>query len=164
MAALRWRFRRVTATALVLGSAVLTGAAMQTPTSQRDSLKFDSDKPALIIFSVNEGKAAAFEQFWTEMQTALNKSEVAEVKAFAATFGRLTKLDAVSASPGAPVQYLVQLPSPSTTQSYNPGRILSEFLFRQQRISRAQADGMFSKLTELLKARALDVEAFQSTR
>lgn len=161
MAALRLRSRRLTAAALALGSAVLSGAAMQTPTPQRDALQFETAKPALILFSIQPNKAADFETFWTEMQTALNRSEVPEVKAFAATFGRFTKLDAISASPGAPVQYLVQLPSPSTTQSYNPGRVLSEFLFRQQRISRAQADGMMAKLQDI---KFVDIAAFQSTR
>ena len=165
MAALRVRSRHVTAMALVLGSAALSGAAMQTATPQRDSLKFDTAKPALILFSIQANKAADFEKFWTEMQAALNGSDLAEVKTFAATFGRFAKVDAASATPGAPVQYLVQLPSPSITQSYNPGDIVGNFLFRYRRaISRAQADGLSSKFRDLVAEGLVDITAFQTTR
>ena len=164
MAVLRVRSRSVTA-ALVLGSTVLSGAAMQTPTPQRDALKFDSVKPAVLLFSVQANKATDFETFWADMQAALNGSDLAEVRAFAATFGRLAKVDPASAMPGAPVQYLVQLTSPSITQSYNPGDIVGHVLFRQRRaISRAQADGMSSRFRDLFVAGLVDITAFQSTR
>jgi len=165
MSALRLRSRRVTAAALVLGSAVLCGAAMQTPTPQRDALKFDSAKPAVLLFSVKADKATAFETFWADMQAALSRSDLPEVKAFGATFGRFAKVDPAPATPGAPVQYLVQLPAPSITQSYNPGDIVSNFLFRHRRaISRAQADAMMSKFRDRIAEGLVDVTAFQRTR
>jgi len=150
--------------ALVLASGLLSGAAAQTATPQRDALKFDSAKPAVLLFSVKADKTAGFETFWADMQAAMSSSDLEEVKAFGATFGRLAKVDSASATPGA-VQYLVQLPSPSITQSYNPGDIVSNFLFRHRRaISRAQADAMMSKFRDLIAEGLVDVTAFQSTR
>jgi hypothetical protein len=140
---------------------VVFGAAMQTPTPQRDPLQFESGKPALLLWSVKPDRTTDFEAFWAELHAALNSSQLPEIKAFAVTFGRLAKVDVAPASSAAPVQYLVQLPSPSTTQSYHPAKIVFELLFRRNAISRAQADTMFSKLKDL---GVLELGAFQSTR
>jgi hypothetical protein len=166
MAAIRSHARRVTAAALALMASVVCGAA-QTPAQQKDLLRFESNAPAVILWSVKAAKAADFEALWADIQALMKKSERPDVKEFAATFGPLGKV-ASTAPPGAPVQYLLQLPAPSTTQSYNPGRIIYEFLYRQvggrPAISRAEADSAFSKIGSNLTNMFDDIAVFQKIR
>lgn len=167
MTAIRSRARRMTAAALALMASVVCGAAAQTKPPQRDNLKFESNEPAVILWSVKAGKAADFESLWADIQALMKKSERPDVKEFAATFGPLGKV-ASTAAPGAPVQYLLQLPSPSTTQSYNPGRIVYEFLYKQvggqPAITRAEADSAFKKIGSNLTDMFDKIDVFQKLR
>jgi len=143
---------------LASGGAVLAHSvqepAAQTPAApaaQADGLKLTQNVPHLIIWGVKASKSADFEATWKMIQDQFAKSERPEVKEFAATFGKSYKVDLGPAPPEAPSVYVFEINTPSMTQSYNPGKIIYEFLWtvkdgKETGIPRADADAIFAKL------------------
>jgi len=138
------------------GTLLARQAAQQAPQQQpaaaapQDNLLLPNS-PHLIIWGVKPAKAADFEALWKGLQAQFAKSERPEVKEFAATITNMYKLTATSAAPDAPVIYVFQVEKPSATQSYNPGRIIYEFLYKlvdgkETGIPRAEADELFKKI------------------
>jgi hypothetical protein len=135
--------------------AVVSGGtvhARQTPAApaQADPLLL-SNSPHLIIWGVKPGKAADFEAVWAGIMSQVAKSDRAEVKEFGATITSMYKLNAPGQPADAPSMFVFQIDKPSTTQSYNPGRIIYEFLYFQKDgkeggIPRTEADELFKKI------------------
>lgn len=121
------------------------------PAAPQDNLKLPAS-PHLIIWGVKPAKAADFEALWAGLQAQFAKSDKAEVKEFGATITSMYKLNAPSTAPGAPVIFVFMVEKPSQTQSYNPGRIIYEFLYKltpdgkEMGIPRAEADELFKKI------------------
>lgn len=155
---------RVWLAGLALGLSAASGgtllarqAAQQAPQQQQPPAATQQDNlllpnsPHLIIWGVKPSKAADFEALWKGLQAQFAKSERPEVKEFAATITNMYKLTAASTSPDAPVIFVFQVEKPSPTQSYNPGRIIYEFLYKlvdgkETGIPRAEADELFKKI------------------
>jgi hypothetical protein len=147
----------VTAVGLALGLSLVSGgtllAAQQAPAApapQADPLLFTQNVPHLIVWALKPGKAADFEAAWKMLDEQFAKSERPEVKEFAASITRKSKVDTGTA-PDAPAIYLFEISSPSLTQSYNPNRIVYEFLYsikegKEVGIPRADADAIYAKL------------------
>jgi hypothetical protein len=146
---------------LAVGLSVIAGGtllARQDPPAQQpaapqaapqaDSLKL-ANSPHLIIWGVKPAKAADFEALWSGIMAQIAKSERPEVKEFGATFTNMYKLNA--STPEA-VMYVFQIEKPSQTQSYNPGKIIYEFLYyqtpegKEAGIPRTEADELFKKI------------------
>ena len=126
--------------------------AQQQPAAapQADPLKL-ANSPHLIIWGVKPAKTADFEAVWAGILAQIAKSDRPEVKEFGATITNMYKLNAPSQAPDAPAIYVFQVEKPSQTQSYNPGRIIYEFLYMQKDnkeigIPRAEADELFKKI------------------
>ena len=124
------------------------------PPEQADSLKL-ANSPHLIIWAVKPAKTADFEALWAALDAQFAKSERADVKEFAATITNKYKLNAPGTPADQPVVYVFQVDKPSQTQSYNPGKIIYEFLWRQDpkdgkevpgSIPRPDADEIFKKI------------------
>jgi hypothetical protein len=116
-----------------------------------DTLKL-ANAPHLILWAVKPGKSADFEALWTSLDAQFAKSERPEVKEFASTITNKFKLNAATAA-DQPVMYVFQVDKPSATQSYNPARIIYEFLYqldkasgKESGIPRAEADELYKKL------------------
>ena len=124
--------------------------AQQPAAAQQDNLKL-ANSPHLIIWGVKPTKAADFEALWAGLQAQFAKSERPEVKEFGASITSMYKLSAAP-QPGQPVIFVFQVEKPSQTQSYNPGRIIYEFLYKLDKdnkelgIPRAEADELFKKI------------------
>ncbi len=121
------------------------------PAPQADGLKFTQSVPHLIIWGIKPGKAADFEATWAMIRAQFEKSERPEVKEFAATFGKAYRVDVGPSGPTDPSIYVFEILTPSMTQSYNPGRIIYEFLWKVENgkeigIPRVDADAIFAKL------------------
>lgn len=120
------------------------------PAQPADPLKL-ANSPHLIIWGVKPAKTADFEAVWAALMAQFAKSDRAEVKEFGATITNMYKLNAPSTTPDAAVIYVFQIEKPSQTQSYNPGRIIYEFLYilkdnKEIGIPRAEADELFKKI------------------
>ena len=81
------------------------------------------------------------------------KSDRPEVKEFGASITHMYKLNAPGQDPAGQSMYVFQIDKPSQTQSYNPGRIIYEFLYvldkesgKEKGIPRAEADELFKKI------------------
>jgi hypothetical protein len=152
----------VRAIGLAVGLSVISGGTLLArqdpppqpapkPPEQADMLKFTQNTPHLIVWAVKSNKAADFEALWAAIQAQFAKSERPEVKEFASTFTNMYKVNAGAPStPEAPVVYVFQIDKPSTTVSYNPGKIVYDFLYFQKDgkeggIPRTEADAIFSK-------------------
>ncbi len=147
----------VTAVGLALGLSLVSGGtllaapqAAAAPAPQADPLLFTQNVPHLIVWALKPGKAADFETAWKMIDEQFAKSERPEVKAFAASIVRKSKVDTGTA-PDAPAIYLFEVTSPSMTQSYNPNRIIYEFLYfikdgTEGGIPRADADAIYKLL------------------
>lgn len=143
----------VRALVLAIGLSVMSGGAVfarQEAAAQADPLKL-ANSPHLIIWGVKPGKGADFEAVWSGIMAQIAKSERAEVKEFGATITNMYKLNAPGQD-GASM-YVFQIEKPSQTQSYNPGRIIYEFLYvldkasgKELGIPRAEADELFKKI------------------
>ena len=123
------------------------------PPQQADPLKL-ANSPHLIIWAVKPGKTADFEALWAGLEAQFAKSERPEVKEFGSTITNRYKLTAPVAA-DQPVMYIFQIEKPSQTQSYNPGLIIYEFLWKQDpkdgkevpgSIPRTEADELFKKI------------------
>ena len=92
----------------------------QTPAQPPDPLKFNTDSPVLIVFSVKPEKVADFEAYWVALRAAFAKSTNAEQQAFGQTL-KVYKVDFASvpgqpAPPaGTPVAYVQIIDAPSKT-------------------------------------------------
>jgi hypothetical protein len=154
------RVSAVGAIGLVVGLAVVSGgtiharqnppAQQPAPAAQTDNLLLNQGTPHLIVWAVKSTRGADFEAFWAAVQAAASKDARAEVKEFGSSIASIYK---VAAAPGsaadAPVFYVFQIDKPST-QSYNPGKVVYEFLYFQKDgkeggIPRADADAIFAK-------------------
>lgn len=151
----------VRAIRLAVGLSLISGGALLArqdppapapkPPEQADMLKFSQNTPHLIVWAVKSNKAADFEALWAAIQAQFAKSERPEVKEFAATFTNMYKVNSgAPTTPDAPVVYVFQIDKPSTTVSYNPGKIVYEFLYfvkdgKEGGIARADADAIFAK-------------------
>jgi hypothetical protein len=141
---------------LVSGGTLLarqTAPAQQPAAAPQDNLLLPN-VPHLIIWAVKPAKTSDFEALWAGIDAQLAKSERAEVKEFAGTFTHKYKLN-VPPSADQPVIYVFQIDKPSQTQSYNPGKIIYEFLWKQDpkdgkempgSIPRTEADELFKKI------------------
>jgi len=148
----------VGAIGLAVGLSVMSGGSLlarQEPAAKpaeqaADPLKL-ANSPHLIIWGVKPAKTADFEAVWAGILAQIAKSDRPEVKEFGATITNMYKLSAPSTTPDAPVIYVFQIEKPSQTQSYNPGRIIYEFLYKLEKekeigIPRAEADELFKKI------------------
>ena len=152
----------VRAIGLAVGLSVFSGGtllARQDPPPQQpaakppepaDPLKL-ANSPHLIIWGVKPAKAADFEAVWAGIMEKIAKSDRAEVKEFGTTITNMYKLNAPGQPADQPVMYVFQIEKPSQTQSYNPGRIIYEFLWKVEKdkeigIPRAEADELFKKI------------------
>jgi hypothetical protein len=121
------------------------------PPAQADTLLLTQSTPHLIVWAVKASRGADFEALWSAIQATVAKSDRPEVKEFGASITNIYKVAAVpGAPPEAPVFYVFQLDKPSTTQSYNPGKVVYEFLYiqkdgKESGIPRAEADAIFEK-------------------
>jgi|SRR5688572_7521754 len=146
---------------LAVGLAVVSGGtihARQNPPAQQpaaapaqaDNLLLTQSSPHLIVWAVKSNRGADFEAFWAAVQAAASKDARAEVKEFGASIASMYKVAAAPGAPAdAPVFYIFQIDKPST-QSYNPGKVVYEFLYFQKDgkeggIPRPEADAIFSK-------------------
>jgi hypothetical protein len=129
-------------------------AAAPAAPQEQDLLKFTTNAPVLLINAIKPDKVADFEAGWAMIKKEFAKTDRPEVKEFAATLDKFYK---VTALPGAaatnPVIYVFQVDSPSTTQSYMPGKIVYEFLYfikdgKEGGIPRPLADEIFAKLKD----------------
>lgn len=155
------RVSAVGAIGLVVGLAVVSGgtiharqnppAQQPAPAAQTDNLLLTQSTPHLIVWAVKANRGADFEALWSAIQATAAKSDRAEVKEFAASIASIYKVGAAPGAPAeAPVFYVFQLDKPSTTQSYNPGKVVYDFLYFQKEgkeggIPRADADAIFAK-------------------
>jgi hypothetical protein len=150
----------VTAVGLAMGLSLASGGtllARQDPPAQQaaapapqDNLKLPNS-PHLIIWGVKPSKAADFEALWLGLQAQFEKSDKPEVKEFGATITNMYKLNAPGQPADRPVIFVFQVEKPSQTQSYNPGMIIYQFLYKQVDgkevgIPRAEADELFKKI------------------
>ena len=142
---------------VVSGSAVLAQAAAQqaaAPATQADPLLLTQKVPTMLVWAIKPDRAGDFESAWAMIREQFAKSDRAEVKEFAATFGTFSKVDyGPNPPPGAPALYVFNLPSPSTTQSYHPGRIIYDFLYKivenkEVGIPRTDADKIFAPIKD----------------
>jgi hypothetical protein len=149
----------MTAIGLAMGLTIASGGTLLArqeakPAEQADPLKLASS-PHLIIWGVKPGKTADFEALWAALDAQFAKSERADVKEFAATITNRYKLNAPGLPADQPVIYVFQIEKPSPTQSYNPGKIIYDFLWKQDpkdnkevpgSIPRTEADELFKKI------------------
>jgi hypothetical protein len=118
---------------------------------QEDILKFSSSAPVIIVNQIRADKIAEFEEGWAGIRALIAKSDNAELKAFGET---LTNLYRVEQEPfdvqgTKAVIYVFNLSAPSTTFSYNPGKILYEALKaggEGSPVTREEADPVYAKL------------------
>ena len=118
---------------------------------QEDILKFATNAPVIIVNQVRAEKTADFEEGWAGIRAFIEKSDNAELKAFGQTLTQLYKVDqpAFDTPNGKAVIYIFNLSAPSTTYSYNPGKILYEALkagAEGSPLTRAEADPVYAKL------------------
>jgi hypothetical protein len=125
-------------------------AAAPAAAPQADTLVLAQGTPHLIVWAVKAKRGADFEALWAAIRATAAKSDRPEVKEFGAS---ITNIYKVAATPGAgaeaPEFYVFQLDKPAT-QSYNPGKVVYEFLYYQKDgkeggIPRAEADEIFKK-------------------
>jgi hypothetical protein len=148
------------ALALSLASGGTLQARQDPPAQQpaqpppQDLLKFSTTSPVLIVGQIKPDRVADFESAWAMIRAEFAKTDRPEVKEFAATLGKFYKVNFAAppaGSPPPPTVYIFQIDSPSTTQSYLPGKIIYELLYfikegKEGGIPRATADEIFKKL------------------
>jgi len=151
----RWSSLTSTRKRALVGAAVammLTAApGVASAQEAEDVLKFTSNMPVLIVNQIKADKTTEFEEGWAGIRQLIAKSEMADLQAFGESLGKLFRVDqpAFDAPGGKAVLYIFQLDSPSTTYSYNPGKILYEYLkagLEGSKITRAEADAVYAKL------------------
>ena len=151
------RVSTVVAIGLAVGLSLASGATLTArqdaaaKPAPKDDLLLAKGGPHLIVWAVKPGKGPDFEAAWAMIREQFAKSERAEVKEFAATINNYYKVDTGADGPAI---YVFEIKDSSKTQSYNPGRIIYEFLYFQKDgkdagIPRAEADAMFAKLGNL---------------
>jgi hypothetical protein len=110
------------------GAAYAQGSAAQQPQQPpaEDPFKFSHDGPFLVVWTIIPDRADGFEKAWLTIKDALAKSTNAEHKAL----GDGLTLYRVTSAPkaGEPTVFVFQLNPPSKTLSYNPVKILFEYL------------------------------------
>jgi hypothetical protein len=114
------------------GARAASGSApqqqQQPPAGQpaADPFQFSHDGPFIMVWTIKPDRADGFEKAWLSIKDALGKSTNAEHKAF----GDNLTIYRVSAPPaaGQPVVFVFQMNPPSKTMSYNPVKILFEYL------------------------------------
>jgi hypothetical protein len=126
-------------------------AMAQAAAAQEDILKFATNAPVIIVNQIRAEKTAEFEEGWAGIRALIAKSDNADLKAFGETLAHLYKVDqpAFDTPNGKAVIYIFNLSAPSTTFSYNPGKILYEALkagLEGSPVTRAEADGVYAKL------------------
>jgi hypothetical protein len=147
--------RAAWAAVLALALAFLSAPVSQARQAPVDSLKFDTNVPVLMVWSVKPDKSKDFLDLWAQIREATTKSTLADVQAFGKTLGPMVRLQPDGPLPGAPVEYMMKIMAPSTTQSYHPVRIVVD-LFRRQQLERAQADSMMV----VLKDSIVEIQAY----
>lgn len=99
-------------------------AAGQPPAA--DPFQFSHDGPFLMVWTIKPDRADGFEKAWMSIKDALGKSPNAEHKGLS---DGLTIYKVTSApQAGQPVVFVFQMNPPSKTMSYNPVKILFEYL------------------------------------
>jgi hypothetical protein len=126
-------------------------AMAQAAAAQDDVLKFATNAPVIIVNQIRADKTAEFEDGWAGIRALIAKSDNAELKAFGETLTHLYKVDQppFDTASGKAVIYIFNLGAPSTTYSYNPGKILYEALkagVEGSPVTRAEADAVYAKL------------------
>lgn len=151
----------VRAIGLVVGLSVISGGTLLArqdpppqpapkPPAQADNLLLTPSSPHLIVWAVKSDRGGDFEAFWAAVQAVASKDPRAEVKEFGSSITNIYKVAAAPGSPAdAPVFYVFQIDKPSS-QSYNPGKVVYEFLYFQKDgkeggIPRPEADAIFAK-------------------
>ena len=141
--------------ALVVMAVARPASAQDKPAAApppEDLLKFSTSAPTLIIFQIHADKAADFESGWSTIRAGFAKVQDADHKAFGETINKLYKLDQppMDTPAGKAVVYVLQIDAPSTTLSYNPGKIVYDILWKTGAegapMSRSEADELFKKL------------------
>lgn len=118
---------------------------------QEDILKFSTNTPVIIVNQIKADKTGDFEEGWAGIRALIAKSEDADMKAFGESLANLYRVDqpAFDTPNGKAVIYIFNLSAPSTTHSYNPGKILYEGLkagLEGSKVTRAEADAVYAKL------------------
>lgn len=149
------RALRLVGVALVVLAAPRIAAAQTAPAAQAapqdDILKFTSSVPVIIVNQIKAEKTAEFEEGWAGIRALIAKSDNTDLKTFGETLNNLYRVDQppFDSPNGKAVIYIFQISSPSTTFSYNPGKILYEALKAGQEgslVTRAEADAVYAKL------------------
>ena len=150
--------------ALLCAASGLQAQAAQTPAAPpqaADMLKFATDSPVQILFSIKADKTADFETAWNGIRTAFAKApaDKADLKAFGDSLAKMYRVDlsTVGGAPaGTPAIYILLLEMPSKTISYNPGKIIYETLYNNGNpggiLTRPEADELYKKLSESYQA------------
>lgn len=152
------RVSTVVAIGLAVGLSLASGATLMArqdpaakPAPPKDDLLLAKGGPHLIVWATKPGKGPDFEAAWAMIREQFAKSERPEVKEFAATIANYYKVDTGADGPAI---YVFEIKDASKTQSYNPGRIIYEFLYKLENgkelgIPRADADAIFAKIGNL---------------
>ena len=146
--------------AFVVMAAARPASAQDKPAAPppEDLLKFSTSVPTLILIQVHADKAADFESSWAAIKAGFAKVQDAEQKAFGETLTKLFKLDQppMDTPAGKAIVYVLQVDAPSTTQSYNPGKIIYDVLWKNGAdgapMSRQEADDLFKKIAPVFQS------------
>ena len=111
------------------GARAASGSEQDKPAAGQaaaDPFQFSHDGPFLMVWTIKPDRADGFEKAWMSIKGALGKSTNAEHKAFG---DGLTIYRVTTAPPaGQPIVFVFQMNPPSKTLSYNPVKILFEYL------------------------------------
>jgi hypothetical protein len=112
------------------GARAASGSAPQDPKPAAgqpaaDPFQFSHDGPFLMVWTIKPDRADGFEKAWMSIKDALSKSSNAEHKGFG---DNMTIYRVTTVTPGQPIVFVFQMNPPSKTLSYNPVKILFEYL------------------------------------
>jgi hypothetical protein len=136
---------------VALGVVAVLCAASSLKAQPADPLKFNTDNPVLIIYSLPPDKAADFEAAWAAIRAGFAKmADKPDMKAFGETLNKVYKVDlGASATPAPAVVYVQQIDAPSKTMTYNPVKIIYEMLHNNGQpggvLTRPEADDLYAK-------------------
>jgi len=148
------RVAAIAAVALVLATPRIA-AAQTAPAAppQEDPLKLGATVPTIILFQIHAEKTAEFESAWSAIRAGLAKSTKDDEKAFGQSLVNLFKVDQPPADMGGQkiMIYVLQIDTPSTAISYQPGKIVYETMWKSgvtegALLTRPEADAIFEKL------------------
>ena len=108
------------------GSASLEPQQAPAQPAAADPFQFSHDGPFMMVWTIKPDRADGFEKAWMSIKDALAKSSNAEHKSFGDGMAIFRLAEAPPA--GQPVVFVFQMNPPSKSLSYNPVKILFEYL------------------------------------